>query len=168
MLLICIVYQGTYSYFSAGVSGTGNSTTASPGNTATLSDIVITEGDINSSLTMIPGDSVSSTFTIANPNKAKVCFGLNWTNVVNNFVNKSDLIVTLENASGDMIIASGSKTAFPSADGSLATGLSLAAEASETYTLTVTYLNTESNQWEDIDKDFSADIEGVLTTCPTP
>lgn len=162
MILFCLVYQGTYSYFSRGfqdnrVENKANLTTAD------LQDLTLVEGNNNSSNLLIPGESVDATFTVTNPSTMKVCFQLNWTQVTNTFENKSDLIVTLENSKGELLAT----TTFPSTD-SVFTTTSIAANTTETYKVTVTYRNTEENQFGDMGKSFNAKINGELTVCPTP
>ena len=81
VIMICLTYQGTYSYFTATVEGTGNrENNTSTGQTDTLENLILSEGSNVVSSTMIPGDSVTYTFTVQNPNNIDVCFNLLWSN----------------------------------------------------------------------------------------
>ena len=100
LLLITIIYQGVYAYFEAEVINTGVRNTSIA--TKTLSDLQIIDGTTTSSNNMIPGDSITQTFQVKNNNDIKVCFNLNWENVVNTFVNTSDLHVTLSDGTNSI------------------------------------------------------------------
>ena len=165
MILICIIYQGTYSYFSESLDSSGNNTGIDE-STAEVKDLIITDGTDITSNNLIPGESVSSTFTVQNPNVQDLCFQLLWTNITNTFTNKSDLIITLQKSDGTIIISESANQAFPSADGTLATGLKISGNTTDTYTLTITYKNTDQNQIDDMDATFSGTITGQLTACP--
>ncbi len=162
MILFCLVYQGTYSYFSSAVNINNDFNTDLE--SGSVSDIVLTGVTaVSSTSTMLPGESVSGTFSIKNPNSEAVCVGLVWSNVVNSFVNKNDLVVTLVNQSGTTVA---NEVVFPSANNeSLVTGLSIAANSTNTYTITITYKNTEENQIADTGASFGGTITGVFTSC---
>ena len=165
MILICIIYQGTYSYFSESLDSSGNNTGIDE-STAEVRDLIITDKTDITNSNLIPGESVSNTFTVENPNTQDLCFQLLWTNITNTFTNKSDLIITLQKSDGTIIISESANQAFPSADGTLATGLKISGNTTDTYTLTITYKNTDQNQIDDMDATFSGTITGQLTACP--
>lgn len=164
MILICLIYQGSYSYFTASVGGTGNTSN----NTSTaaldeLSDLVITNGNSVSSQNMLPGDSVSNTFTINNPNNIKVCYSLKWSEVENTFINQTDVVYTLKDSKGNIV----ADIQFPSTSATsyIKTGLALATKTTENYTITITYKNTANNQINDMGKTFKGKIIGELSNC---
>ena len=165
MILICIIYQGTYSYFSESLDSSGNNTGIDE-STAEVRDLIITDKTDITNSNLIPGESVSNTFTVENPNTQDLCFQLLWTNITNTFTNKSDLIITLQKSDGTIIISESANQVFPSADGTLATGLKISGNTTDTYTLTITYKNTDQNQIDDMDATFSGTITGQLTACP--
>ena len=150
MILICIIYQGTYSYFSDSPNSSGNNTGIDK-STTEVRDLIITDKTDITSSNLIPGESVSNTFTVENPNTQDLCFQLLWTNITNTFTNKNDLIITLQKSDGTIIISESANQAFPSADGTLATGLKISGNTTDTYTLTITYKNTDQNQIDDMD-----------------
>ena len=161
LLILCsICFNGSYAYFLATVDTSGN--VASSLTTDELNDIVLTGTEIKSSSNLIPGESVSTTFTVENSNKVDVCFDLEWSQVVNTFINKDDLVVTLEDSTGKVLV---SELTFPTNDTSLITGLKVKAETTNTYTLKVLYKNTNKSQNEDMNKSFKGTISGVLKEC---
>ena len=166
MILICIIYQGTYSYFLASAENNGNNTTTG-GTTKELKNLIITDGVDVTSSNIIPGESVTSTFTVQNQNDIEVCFGLVWTNVTNTFTNTSDLIVTLQKSDGTVLISDTANQIFPTAnDEELISGLKISGETTDTYTITITYKNTDQNQIADMNATFSGTITGTMTECP--
>ena len=165
MILICIIYQGTYSYFSDSLNSSGNNTGIDK-STTEVRDLIITDKTDITNSNLIPGESVSNTFTVENPNTQDLCFQLLWTNITNTFTNKNDLIITLQKSDGTIIISESTNQVFPSADGTLATGLKISGNTTDTYTLTITYKNTDQNQIDDMDATFSGTITGQLTACP--
>ena len=165
MILICIIYQGTYSYFSDSLNSSGNNAGIDK-STTEVRDLIITDKTDITNSNLIPGESVSNTFTVENPNTQDLCFQLLWTNITNTFTNKSDLIITLQKSDGTIIISESANQAFPSADGTLATGLKISGNTTDTYILTITYKNTDQNQIDDMDATFSGTITGQLTACP--
>ena len=161
MLLFCLAYQGAYAYFTTSSVTEGNfNTDISSG---TISDLIISDGNHVTSNNLIPGDSITNTFTVQNPNNLKVCFNLLWSDVVNEFINKADLVITLTDQSGRVLV---SNKSFPSAnDEILAENLSINGNTTNTYTLTITYKNTDQNQIADMGKTFSGTITGIPVTC---
>ena len=165
-IMVSLTYQGTYSYFTSSVEGTGNiENNTSTTNTEELSDLIITNGENISNTTMIPGDSVTITFSVQNPNDIKVCFDLLWSNTENTFVNQKDLVYTLEDEDGTMLV---SETQYPSTNTGttmLLEGTSIGASETKTYTLTITYKETDEDQTADIGKTFNSSIIGELGEC---
>lgn len=163
LILISIVFEGTYSYFVASVGGTGNTTNNTTNvETEELTDLVIAGKSNVTSNFLIPRESVSSTFTITNNNNVDICYTLNWTNVTNTFVNQADLLVTLTDSQGKTWV---SNEQFPSVAGVLSDSMSISAQTTEIYTLTVLYQETDEDQMGDMGKSFGATITGELSTC---
>ena len=165
LILFCLMYSVSYAYFSIKVNNDFNNGTS--GNTTigsdTVKDIIISDGTKITSSNIIPGESVSSTFTVQNPNDISLCFGLDWINVVNEFVNKSDIVVSLKDENGTILLE---EKEFPSENNiNLIEGLTIPANTTKTYILTVTYKNTDADQSVDMNKKFQATLTGKLTKC---
>ena len=166
VIMICLTYQGTYSYFTATVEGTGNrENNTSTGQTDTLENLILSEGSNVVSSAMIPGDSVTYTFTVQNPNNIDVCFNLLWSNTTNTFINQKDLVVKLEKSDGTVLVNNKQFPATNSGTTELLLGTSIKASTTDTYTLTVTYLSTDEDQTADMGKSFSGTIIGELGEC---
>ena len=163
LLLITIIYQGVYAYFEAEVINTGVRNTSIA--TKTLSDLQIIDGTTTSSNNMIPGESITQTFQVKNNNDIKLCFNLNWENVVNTFVNTSDLHVSLSDGTNSIPLT---LNTFPTTSATLAQNMKINASTTNSYTLTVTYVNTQENQTGDMGKKFSGRITGEIAECSGP
>ena len=161
MLLITMIYQGVYAYFEAEVihAGVRNTSIA----TKNLKDLQIIDGTTSSSDLMIPGESITQTFQVKNENDMSVCFNLNWENVVNTFVNTNDLHVSLNDGTSNTLLT---LNTFPTTSATLASGMKINASTTSNYTLTVTYVETESDQTGDMGKKFSGRITGEIVECP--
>ena len=160
LILFTLMYEGSYAYFNAAISGTGSKKTIVKTNE--FKDIIISNTSVSSSSTLMPGESVSTTFTINNPNSVSVCFDLLWNNVNNTFLSKNDLVVTLTKNGTEINL---SNSIFPSTNDGVLTSLSIKANTTDTYKLTVTYKETDKDQSADMKKTFSGIIVGSLKEC---
>ena len=160
LILFTLMYEGSYAYFNAAISGTGSKKTIVKTNE--FKDIIISNTSVSSSSTLMPGESVSTTFTINNPNSVSVCFDLLWNNVNNTFLSKNDLVVTLTKNGTEISLGN---SIFPSTNDGVLTSLSIKANTTDTYKLTVTYKETDKDQSADMKKTFSGIIVGSLKEC---
>ena len=160
LILFTLMYEGSYAYFNAAISGTGSKKTIVKTNE--FKDIIISNTSVSSSSTLMPGESVSTTFTINNPNSVSVCFDLLWNNVNNTFLSKNDLVVTLTKNGTEISL---SNSIFPSTNDEVLASLSIKANTTDTYKLTVTYKETDVDQSADMKKTFSGVIVGSLKEC---
>ena len=160
LILFTLMYEGSYAYFNAAISGTGSKKTIVKTNE--FKDIIISNTSVSSSSTLMPGESVSTTFTINNPNSVSVCFDLLWNNVNNTFLSKNDLVVTLTKNGTEISL---SNSIFPSTNDEVLASLSIKANTTDTYKLTVTYKETDKDQSADMKKTFSGVIVGSLKEC---
>ena len=168
-IMVSLTYQGTYSYFTSSVEGTGNiENNTSTTNTEELSDLIITNGENISNTTMIPGDSVTITFSVQNPNDIKVCFDLLWNNTTNEFVNQQDLVYSLKDEDNKVLVTEKTYPSTNTGTTLLVDGTSIEANETKTYTLTITYKETDEDQTADIGKTFNSSIIGELGECYVP
>lgn len=160
MLLFCLAYAGSYAYFSSDALFEGNYKGSVE--SSNVEDVVISDGAHVTSSAMLPGDEVSTVFTVTNPNDVMVCLDLKWTDVTNTFVHRDALIIELRDQNS-AVVASG---VFPAGDGEmLATSLHVLANATNTYTLKITYQDMDENQVGDIGASFEGTIEGESGSC---
>ncbi len=165
MILFCLMYSVSYAYFSIKV--TNNFNGGNKGSTVigsdTVKDIIISDGTKVTSSNIIPGESVTSDFTVQNPNGIAICFGFDWTDVLNEFTRKQDLVFTLKEENGETLLEN---VEFPSTNNqTIIEGLSIPAKTTKKYILTVTYKNVNEDQTADMNKKFHATITGKVTEC---
>ena len=158
-LLIAVVAFGTYAFFVGGI--TDNRDQNDPNTNLTTANIEFNmkDGSITGN-NLVPGDSVVKKFTVENKGTGTITYNILWTSAVNNFVNKSDLIVTLNDGTTDVITES-DNVIFPNTSTSsqtLKSGLKIASGETKEFTLTVTYKNTEEDQTGDMGKNISATL----------
>lgn len=157
--LVGIVAVGTYSFFTATVNTTGDAgKNQSSINTANLKG-TIKDGSMTGD-NLIPGESITKTFSVENTGDIDINFKLVWKSVTNEFVNKNDLQVTLKEGTTEIIKAS-DKVILPNTQttaSDLKTGLVIRSGETKNYTLTITYLNTTSDQSADMGKSLQAVI----------
>ena len=167
ILLVLTVTVGlSYAYYVAFVSNDSNNVKTNI-TSENLIDIELAGDNNITSSNLIPGESVSTTFTIDNQNNVRVCLSLLWSDVTNTFINKNDLVVSLKDSTGTEWISLEDKQIFPSGNDTLLATLSLRPVHKEIYTLTVTYLETLEDQSSDMGKSFKGTIIGELKECPT-
>ena len=160
IILFVIVHQGTYAYFTAEVSNTGNR--KSTLTTSRITDLKIINGTTSFNNKMIPGERITHTFQVKNENTINVCFRLKWENVENTFVNTSDLHVSLSDGTNQIPLV---LNTFPTTSATLASGLIVNANSMNNYTMTVEYVETTDNQIEDMIRSFQGSIVGEITEC---
>ncbi|MBQ3021182.1 MAG: hypothetical protein IJD92_03055 [Bacilli bacterium] len=102
----------------------------------------------------VPGSIINKTFTLTNIGNNDVSYSINISEVINSFTRKDDIVY--EVSESGTVIGSGT---FPSSDETLVLGDSLNQGQSKTYTLIISYLNTEDNQIVDS----GATIGGKIT-----
>lgn len=172
VILVAIAFDGTYSFFVATV-------TKAPGTEEATANIkaggvayvtITGQTEVESITNMIPDDRFNYTFTLTNNDDFEATgIKLLWKDVVNDFVNKKDLIYTLTNTTtGVEVVTEEQSKMFPSLDDEvIASGLTVDASTSNTYQLTIIYVNDPDNNQMideegnplDMGKSFSASIE---------
>ena len=162
ILLLLLVVGVSYAYFEAVVHGTGNTNAEGSAHTANIQDLILSGTTEIVNTNMIPGESSTYSFTIENPNSFQVCFGIYFDNVVNTFVNTSDLEVSMKGTTGT----------FPSAGdtSTIISGFRAPANSTTSFTLTITYKDVAGkDQTGDIGASFSGIIKARATECtPLP
>ncbi len=160
ILIVFIMIASTYAYFTIDIRGSGKNLSASSFN----ENMEITFND-TSNLTLVnayTGDTVSKTFNIVNTGNTVVYYNIVFTELVNNFVNTSDLVYTLTSSNGG---ANKNETIVPNVDNSaIASHIKIGTGETHNYTLTITFLRTEDDQTSNMNKTFSSKIDVVGST----
>ncbi len=170
LILLSITFQGTYTYFVATTKNELEST-GSALKSADLGNLVLA-GNTSENF-WIPGDTKEFPFTVTNTGTSPMCFKLYWKDIVNEFVNKNDLVVKLTTEDGTEIVG---EMPFPSTDEEepvlFAKEIQIPGKAekeetghTETYILIVTYKYTNQDQSEDMTKLFHATLTGSIGVC---
>ena len=140
-LVTVLVLSGvSYAYYSAKIKENNKTETVLKSNELNLIFTGIKEITANN---MIPGDSFTKTFTVENKSNRAVDYNIYMENITNEF--NEDLVYTLEDTTGSVI----SETPLPvtNKDKSyLKTGISIEAKTTKTYTLKITFKNTDEPQ----------------------
>lgn len=158
IILIAIVATGTYSFYTTSLNTTNQDKNNTKLSTTTI-EFGLEDGTVSGD-NLLPGDTITKTFQVKNTGTSDVVFKLMWKSVVNDFVNKKDLVITLSE-DGTEIISSSDQQTFPDTTTSAILKDNLTIKASETknYTLLITYQDTTENQIDDMGKSISGVIE---------
>lgn len=162
--LLVAVVGATFAYFTASVTGNENASSVVV-KTAQIGTITYTNGNEVKLDNAYPGaTSETKTFTVAADASAtaNVNYSLNWTNVTNQFVNKEDLVYTLTGTNSDTANTTAlvTKTNEVAPSGNTLIGSSvLKPGETHTYSLTVNFKETGSDQNANQGKAFTGKIE---------
>ncbi len=105
------------------------------------------------------GQKIVKTFYVENTGEGIAYYDLILEHVVNDFANKSDLRYTLKSNNG---IALYDKV-VPSTDVSLASNIEIDVKEKHTYELTITFLQTEDDQTDNMNRTFSSNINVIAS-----
>lgn len=156
-LLVLLSIGGlTYAWFSAIVTGNEEAKGAVV-ETGTLS-IVYTNGQELRGENILPGWSETKTFTVENTGTVEASYNINWENITNTFVNKSDLVYKLTSTNGGGTL---NETQVPESGEhvNVIGNIKIAPETIQEYSLTITYKNRDADQSSDMGKSIIGKIE---------
>ena len=140
-LVTVLVLSGvSYAYYSAKIKENNKTETVIKSNELNLIFTGTSEITANN---MIPGDSFTKTFTVENTSNRAVDYNIYMENITNEF--NEDLVYTLEDETGSVI----SETPLPVTNKDktyLKTTISIEAKTTKTYTLKITFKNTDEPQ----------------------
>ena len=159
-IVLLILVGLTYGYFLTRINGNTNAKSIS----VTTANLEIEYNDNNDIITgnkIEPGITLpSKTFTVTNNGNGTVDYNVGLVNIINNFVNTNDLVYTLScNSSVTNKECSGTdETAFPTLN-SFIVNNSIDKDEVQTYVITVTYKETNTDQSDDMGKELSAKID---------
>ena len=140
IITVLILSGVSYAYYSAKIKENNKTETVLKSNELNLIFTGTKEITANN---MIPGDSFTKIFTVENTSNRAVDYNIYLQNITNEF--NEDLVYTLEDTTGSVI----GETPLPvtNKDKSyLKTGISIDANTKKTYTLKITFKNTDEPQ----------------------
>ena len=140
LLGIVLVSGVSYAFFTVIISG--NDTAKENVVVTGDMELTYTDGEEISLNNAFPGDSVSKTFTVKNTGTLTTTYNIKMVDVVNTFVDKSDLIYTLTGDNGVSVV----DKVVPSSTGYLFGKISIDSGITHTYTLTITFKKTTDDQ----------------------
>lgn len=159
-LLVAII-GATFAWFSATVSG-NNTASSVIVETATIG-ITYTNGNEIKLQNALPGATDTKTFTVAAADGSTIdqTYKINWNITTFDFANKADLVYALTGTpDGDGTAVNKSETAMPTTTGVSEIGSgTLKPDETHSYSLTVTFKETGSNQNANQGKSFAGKIE---------
>ena len=157
LLLICALFGITYAYFTATVKGNTNDKSVDV--SAGKLELVYKDGNGFIKVDKIqPGEVIKSkTFTVKNTGDGNIdSYEVILENVVNELKYYNDLTYELD-CKSDNGTCNGSNDTFPIYDGSIVTN-SIKVNETHTYTLTLTYHETNLDQSDDMNKNIEAKV----------
>lgn len=155
ILLVIVTLIGiTFGYFILKISGTSKPDSVTSGN---LELFYEDNGKINMT-NMMPGDTLSKTFSVENTGTDNVKYQVYLLDVKNTLNRSQDLLFTVECVSNKNISCNGlSENTFPVEDLKILEN-SISINEKQTYTINIYYVRSEDNQSEDFGKMFSSRI----------
>ena len=151
-MFVILVIVASYAFFSTSViiDNPENSTTNV--SSAKIS-ATFTDGPLINLTNIIPGDKLEKTFTLKNTGNVDIKYKIVIKEIENSFTNKSDIeVIVKEN---DNLIKT---TIFPSATSAISDELTISPEETNSYTITITYKNTEADQSADMNSKIKGKI----------
>ena len=153
LLLVSIVVATSYAYFVANISG--NKDTNNVVITNGVMALEYKDGDEINLANAVPGSSVSKTFTVKNTGNVSTNYTIYFSELVNKFADKTDLVYTLTSSDGGKNVA---QTQVPDSNEAMVTNYEIEAGKTHTYTLTITFLEKNENQDDNQGASFSTKI----------
>ena len=153
LLLASIAVATSYAYFVANISG--NKDTNNVVITNGVMALEYKDGDEITLANAVPGNSVTKTFTVKNTGNVSTNYTIYFSELSNKFVDKTDLVYTLTSSDGGKNVA---QTQVPSTNEAMVSNYAIDAGKTQTYTLTITFLDKDENQDDNQGVSFSTKI----------
>lgn len=115
----------------------------------------------NSSISLVnsnPGYELNKSFTIENISDEIIFYDILIDNIVNNFENQDDVVYSLYGSNNGGYIK---KNIFPNIKTYIASNIKLKPHEKQTYTMNITFLKTDKDQSNNLNKTISSDIRIV-------
>lgn len=155
IVVVSLMITATYAYFSIDVYKESNEMLINTFNSNM--EITFNETSNISLVNAYTGESIKKTFNIKNTGDSIVYYDLIFTNLVNNFLTPTDLVYNLYSTDGGSVVIN--KT-VPTIDNKyIAKNVRLEANKTHNYELIITFIKTNRNQNDNMNKTFSTNID---------
>ena len=155
IILVCsFMILSTYAYFTVEVTGEGENMFIKVFEEST--DIIYTDTSNVTLVNAYTGDEIVKTFTIENTSDYLLYYDIQLENVVNNFVDKNDLVYELKSDNNGAIRT---QTIVPDSDTLIASKIKINKGVKHNYKLKITFLQTKDDQSDNMNKIFSSNIK---------
>ena len=153
VIAIMLIISGvSYAYFAIVATGTSNPNIVTSG----TMKITYTDGPEVKLDNAIPGDSLTKTFTVKNTGTVDTQYDIYLSDVINTFVDQSDLVYTLTSDTGAKVT---SDTVIPSTATKIVSSYNITPNETQSYTLTIKFLNKNEAQDDNQGKLFKTIIK---------
>ena len=150
--LFISIISTTYAYFTIMVNGKSNTNIVESGSML----LSFEDGPSISMDNMLPNQSIEKTFTIENLGTIDTSYDVYFSELINTFQDKNDLVYTLISSNGCSVPT---KKVVPSVSGEkLINQCSIDKGTKHSYTLKITFLETEDDQNDNLGRGFSTKL----------
>jgi hypothetical protein len=153
LFAIFLVVGLSYAYFTATVTGTTKETVITSGTMA----LEVVDGPEITVNNIIPGTTVTKTFSIKNTGTVNTNYDVYLSEVINNFVDQTDLVYSLTSSDGGYNTVS--DVQVPNAPSKIINSYAIAPNVTQNYTLTIKFLNRDLAQDDNQGKSLSAKLQ---------
>ena len=169
LLVIGVTISASFAFFTNSGSTTGTATVITSGD---LSLELVDGNVVGTTEGMVPGDSVTKSFIVRNTGTLDTTYDIYFSEVLNTFADKSDLVYSISSSDGGYNTLSDQVMPHQSGNESkIIDAYSINANSSQTYTLTIKFLSKNKNQDNNKGKTFSGKLQineykGIATLIP--
>ena len=153
VIAIMLIISGvSYAYFAVVTNGASNPNIVTSG----TMKITYTDGPQITLDNAIPGDSLTKTFTVKNTGTVDTQYDIYFSDLINTFANQGDLAYTLTSDTGANI---NTETTIPGVTSKIVSLQNITPNETQSYTLTIKFLNRDSAQDDNQGKLFKTTIK---------
>lgn len=154
ILCVCISILSTYAYLTVDTGEIEEDITIKTYNKDISIDFIDTSNV--SLVNAYTGQKIVKTFDIKNKSDFVVYYDLLFSDVVNDFEDKNDLVYTVKSNNGGANI---SERVLPSEDASIASHVSILPGVTQTYEISISFIKDETDQSDNMNKTFFTSIK---------